>query len=214
MNGLIDSKIFNMLLLITIIGEFLLPWILKHFYNGYDSKKMVMSVLGSPQSPVRKIYNGWLVWLGIFLVIAAFAIYYDARLISPSLAVATFVSIVLFAIGAGVLAGAFSVNESKDVVTLASKIHGAGSAIGFMALMLFPLFTAIIAFKAHDLIMGFVCAAAFVAAMVFFVFFIMGDKKEFQNTMFSYEGLWERLSLFFMYIPFLYIAVKNLFIGC
>ena len=214
MNGLIDSKIFNMLLLITIIGEFLLPWILKHFYKGYDSKKMVMSVLGSPQSPVRKIYSGWLVWLGIFLVIAAFAIYYDARLISPSLAVATFVSIVLFAIGAGVLAGAFSVNESKDVVTLSSKIHGAGSAIGFMALMLFPLFTAIIAFKAHDLVMGFVCAAAFVAAMVFFVFFIMGDKKEFQNTMFSYEGLWERLSLFFMYIPFLYIAVKNLFIGC
>ncbi len=46
MYGIIDSKLFNILLLITIIGEFLLPWILKHSYKGYNSKTMVMSVLG------------------------------------------------------------------------------------------------------------------------------------------------------------------------
>lgn len=50
-------QIFYILLLITIIGEFFLPWILKHFYKNYDSRKMVMSALGSPESPVRKIYN-------------------------------------------------------------------------------------------------------------------------------------------------------------
>ena len=66
MNNLIDSRLFNVLLMITIIGEFLLPWILKHFYKDYNSKTMVMSVLGSPESPVRKIYNVWLVWLGAF----------------------------------------------------------------------------------------------------------------------------------------------------
>lgn len=68
MYGIIDSKLFNILLLIIIIGEFLLPWILKHSYKGYNSKTMVMSVLGSPESPVRKIYNIWLVWLGAFLL--------------------------------------------------------------------------------------------------------------------------------------------------
>lgn len=47
MNGLINSKIFNILLFITIIGEFLLPRILKLFYKDYNSKTMVMSVLGS-----------------------------------------------------------------------------------------------------------------------------------------------------------------------
>ena len=40
MIGLIDSFIFNILLLITILGEFVLPWILKHFYIGYNSKTM------------------------------------------------------------------------------------------------------------------------------------------------------------------------------
>ena len=40
MNGIIDSEIYNILLLITIIGEFLLPWLLKHFYKGYTTLQL------------------------------------------------------------------------------------------------------------------------------------------------------------------------------
>ena len=132
MNGIIDSKLFNILLLITIIGEFLLPWILKHFYKGYNSKTMVMSVLGSPESPVRKIYNIWLVWLGVFLLGASFLFY-------------------------------------KDVSAVSS-----------------------------------------VLAVMFLSFFIMCDKEKFKGTILTYEGLWERLSLLFMYMPFLYCATGNI----
>ena len=57
MERIIDSMPFNWVLLLTIVGEFLIPWILKHLYKGYDAKKMVMSALGSPESPVRKVYN-------------------------------------------------------------------------------------------------------------------------------------------------------------
>ena len=45
MDNLINSKKFHLILLLTIIGEFLVPWILKHFFEGYDSSAMVMSVL-------------------------------------------------------------------------------------------------------------------------------------------------------------------------
>lgn len=204
MYGIIDSKLFNILLLIIIIGEFLLPWILKHSYKGYNSKTMVMSVLGSPESPVRKIYNIWLVWLGAFLF------YKDVNAVSSVLAVFTFISIAAFAVGAGILSGLFSVNESKDKVTFASKIHGAGSAFGFMALMFFPLLQGISAFKESDVIKGVFCILAFVLAVMFFSFFVMGDKEKFKGTIFTYEGLWERLSLLFMYMPFLYCAIKNI----
>lgn len=210
MNGIIDSKLFNILLLITIIGEFMLPWILKHFYKGYNSKTMVMSVLGSPESPVRKIYNIWLVWLGAFLLVASFLFYKDVNAISSVLAVLTVISIATFAVGAGILSGLFSVNESKDKVTFASKIHGAGSAFGFMALMFFPLLQGISAFKGSDVIKGIFCILAFVLAVMFFSFFIMGDKEKFKGTIFTYEGLWERLSLLFMYMPFLYCAIGNI----
>ena len=52
-----------------------------------------------------------------------------------------------FAVGAGLISGFFSVNESKYIVTTASKIHGISAAIGFMALLLFPLLNGIVSFK-------------------------------------------------------------------
>ena len=204
-----DSKPFYILLLITIVGEFLLPWILGHFRRGYNGKTMVMSALGSPESPVRIIYNLWLVWLGIFLLLTSFALYHEIRVVSEILAVLTWISTAVFAIGAGILAGIFSVNEKKEKVTLASKIHGAGSAMGFMTLLFFPLLQGIYGFMTGQSIKGAVCMVSFVLAFLFFVFFIMGDKEKFKETVFSYEGLWERLSLFFMYVPFLCLAVEN-----
>ena len=176
MSELYENQLFNFILLLTVIGEFFLPWILMHFYPGYNSKTMVMSALGNPESPVRNIYNIWLIWLGIFLLFTSFVIYPEIKQVSASLAVMTSLSIAVFAIGAGILAGIFSVNESKETVTVASKIHGIGSAIGFMTLLFFPLLSCITGFK----------------------------------TIFSYEGLWERLTLFFMYVPFLYMILENL----
>lgn len=63
MRNIAGNRVFNMILLFTIIGEFIVPWILERFYSEYNGKIMVMSVLGSPQSPVRLVYNIWLIWL-------------------------------------------------------------------------------------------------------------------------------------------------------
>lgn len=210
MEQIIDSMPFNWVLLLTIVGEFLLPCILKYFYKGYDAKKMVMSALGSPESPVRKVYNIWLIWPGIFLSFTSILYFIKAREVSMVLAILQLISILTFAIGAGILSGLFSVNESKDVVTVASKIHGAGAAIGFMTLLFFPLFSAILAFKMGNDAFGIVCVVAFVLAIVFFAFFIMGDKKEFKETVFANEGLWERATLLCMYIPFLYHSMDKI----
>lgn len=80
-----------------------------------------------------------------------------------------------------------------------------------MTLMFFPLLQSISGFKSNNIAQGIVCVIAFVVAVMFFAFFIMGDKGSFRETVFSYEGLWERLSLFFMYVPFLYFAIRNIF---
>lgn len=73
MGNIITSKIFHSVMLFTVVGEFFLPWILCRYYDGYNSKTMAMSALGSLQSPVRVIYNTWLIWLGCFLAFAAVA---------------------------------------------------------------------------------------------------------------------------------------------
>ena len=204
------SRLFNLLLLFTIIGEFLLPWILGRYYKGYDGKTMVMSALGSPQSPVRVIYNTWLIWLGGFLLFVAMVFYLSTKAKSPILSVLLFFSIGVFAVGAGLVSGLFSVNETKDSITIASKIHGVSAAIGFMTLLFFPLLNGILSFKQGNALWGFVDIVSFVLSLVCFICFIMGDKAQSKNTILGYEGLWERLSLFFMYVPFIHIAIERL----
>ena len=211
MKNIADNRFFNMILLFTIIGEFIVPWILEQFYAEYNSKIMVMSALGSPQSPVRFVYNLWLVWLGGFLAYTAGVYFMSFRAKFPVLAVFMLLSIGFFAVGAGLISGFFSINESKDIVTTASKIHGVSAAIGFMALLVFPLLNGIVAFKQKDIIGGIISTSSFVLSLVFFVCFVMGDKEQFQNTLLKYEGLWERLALFCMYIPFVYKSMSNLF---
>ena len=211
MGNIADTRFFHMILLFTIIGEFLVPWILEQFYVEYNGRIMVMSVLGNPRSPVRLVYNLWLIWLGGFLTYTAGAYFLALRAKFPVLAVFILLSIGIFAVGAGLISGFFSVNESKDIVTTASKIHGAGAAIGFIALLLFPLLNGIVSFKQKDIIGSMISISSFILAFVFFICFIMGDKAQFQNTFLKYEGLWERLTLFCMYIPFIYRAIGSLF---
>lgn len=210
MGNMADNRFFNMILLFTIIGEFIVPWILEQFYSEYNGKIMVMSALGSPQSPVRLIYNLWLVWLGGFLAYTAGAYFLSLRAKFPVLAVFMLLSIGIFAVGAGLISGFFSVNESKDIVTTASKIHGVGAAIGFMTLLLFPLLNGIVSFKQNNMIEGIISISSFVLSLIFFACFVMGDKEPFQNTFLKYEGLWERLTLFCMYVPFIYRAIGRL----
>lgn len=210
MRNIADNRFFQMILLLTITGEFLVPWILEQFYAEYDGKIMVMSALGSPGSPVRLAYNLWLVWLGGFLTYTAGAYFLSLRAKFPVLAVFILLSIGIFAVGAGLISGIFSVNESKDIVTRASKIHGAGAAIGFTALLFFPLLNGIVLFKQKDIMGGIISMSSFILSLFFFVCFVMGDKVQFQNTFLKYNGLWERLTLFCMYVPFIYRAMAVL----
>ncbi len=115
--------------------------------------------------------------------------------------------VVVFAIGACIFTCFFSVNESKDIVTLASKIHGAGSVIGFMLILFVPLLIGILYYKDQNRAMGAVSIICFVIALVFFVLFVMSDKQEFKNTIIDNEGLWQRLNLVFVYLPIAITAV-------
>lgn len=204
------SKVFNWLLIVAITGDFVVPYILAVFYKGYNHSLMVMSSLGNPSSPVRCLYNIWLVALGILLLLSLTVVTSKYWSVSKPLTIAVLALIIMFAVGAGILAGIFSVNESKDIVTTASTIHGIGAPLGFMALLFVPLLLGVMSYKNHDKLAGLVFVISFALALTFFVLFVLSDKPEFQNTLIKNEGLWQRLSLLFMYSPLGYIAVENL----
>lgn len=145
-----------------------------------------------------------------FFNIHGHCIFCKTRIEFPVLSVLILLSIGIFAVGAGLISGFFSVNESKNIVTFASRIHGASAAIGFMALLFFPLLNGILSLKQEEMAFGIVNIVSFILALICFVCFVLGDKEQFENTVLRYEGSWERMTLFCMYIPFLCKSIYGL----
>ena len=197
-------------LLIAMVGDITVSGILSLFYKGYSSMKMSISALGNPNSPVRLPFNIWMILEGLLFLSAVPVMNRLYSPISGGMTKTLIVFIVIFAIGACIFTGFFSVNESKDVVTMSSKIHGAGSVIGFMLFLFVPLLIGILSIKNCETGMGIFSIVCFVISMVFFVLFVMSDKPEFQKTFIQNEGLWQRLNLIFMYLPLIVISVRHL----
>ncbi len=197
-------------LLTAMIGDIVVSLILSFFYKGYSNIKMSISALGNPNSPVRLPFNIWMVLEGILFLAAIPAIYTFYNPVSGGITKAMVAFVAIFAFGACIFTGFFSVNESKDVVTTASKIHGAGSVIGFMLFLFVPLLVGILSFKNGESGMGIISIVCFAISMVFFVLFVMSDKQEFKDTVIQNEGLWQRLNLAFMYMPLIVVSIKML----
>ena len=197
-------------LLIAVIGDLLVSTILSLFYKDYNILTMSISALGNPQSPVRLQFNCWMLLEGLLFLIALPALYKHYHLVSGWMTIALITFIAGFAVGACILTSFFSVNETKEIVTLASKIHGAGSVLGFMLFLFVPLIIAMLSFKNGESVIGVISVICFIAALVFFVLFVMSDKEEFANTVISNEGLWQRLNLIFMYLPIAIVSVKSI----
>ena len=198
------------LILIAMAGDLLVSLVLPVFYGGYSTLKMSISALGNPASPVRIPFNVWMLIEGILFLLAIPAVYRYFRPVSGGLTVTMAVFIAGFAVGACIFTCFFSVNESKDVVTVASKIHGAGSVTGFMLFLFVPLLVAILSFKSRNGLTGVVSVISFILAIFFFALFVMADKPEFKGTFIDNEGLWQRLNLAFMYLPLAVTAVSKI----
>ncbi|SCW26508.1 Protein of unknown function [Ruminococcaceae bacterium YRB3002] len=197
-------------LLIAMAGDIIISLLLPVFYKGYSISKTSISALGNPQSPVRIPFNIWMLTEGILFLTAIPAVYERYIMVSKGLTVLLIIFTAAFAVGACIFTCFFSVNESKEVVTLSSRIHGAGSVIGFMLFLFVPLLIAVLSFKNKEGYVGGISIACFVVALAFFVLFVMSDKEEFSHTMIANEGLWQRLNLMFMYLPLGIIAVRQI----
>lgn len=128
---------------------------------------------------------------------------------SPGVAGFLFAVILIYALGGCILPGIFPVGETKQMLTVSAKIHGYGSALGFLALTLAPLLIALLSLRGKDTAVGAVSFISFALAVLFFALFIMADKERFAGTIISYEGLWQRASLLCMYAPILIISLKR-----
>ena len=200
-------KQFLFIWLAVMVIDNLLPFLLAKYYNGYDHKMMALSVLGCKQSPVKWYYNIWCIISGLVFVIGGGVIH---SVFANRVSVAIWVLVTLYGIGCEILSGLFPLNEDRENQDASSKIHGSGSALGFTALLFCPLLLSIASIMTDLYIWGTICVLSFVGALTFFVFFIMGEKEKFSQTVLRYGGLWQRMTLAFSYLPFLIFGIRRL----
>ena len=188
----------KILWIIILLADNLLPLLLARFYRKYRHKEMSLSVLGSRQSPVKWIYNLWCILSGVVFCIVPYVLYQDN---DSGLATIIWVLLAIYGIGCEIISGVCPLNENRQDEDIITKIHGGASAIGFITLLFVPLFLAIMQFQKTNIVLGAISLVCFVAAFVFFCFFIMGEKEKFANTVLKYGGLWQRLVLVSCYVP-------------
>ena len=208
-NDLFVSKVF-VLLLIATIGDLLVPFFLAPFGKGYSHSKMVMSILGNKNYPLHPVYNTWLVLAGVMFLLSAIRLYVLYVPISKPLATCLLISLTVYAIGACILSGLFSVGATKELTTLPEKIHGYGSVIGFFILQFAPLILSGLLFIQREPLYAVMALICFILALASFVFFVMADKSKFIGTFIENEGIWQRLCLLFLYLPFALLSIKEL----
>lgn len=198
------------LLLINLIIDLIIPLLIAIPYKNYSHTKMVMSVLGCKKSPLAIIYNVWMIISGLSICILGYKIFVNYNENHFGLSITILILLILYGVGDEVISGIFPVNETKAEVTLSSTIHGIASVIGFISLQFAPLFFGILALKNGQNIISITCFASFILSFIAFCFFIMGDKPRFKNTIFSLEGLWQRVICFLIYIPFILWLIEKI----
>lgn len=205
-------KTLSIIVLIVLVLDIVLPFLLAIPYKGYSHKATVMSVIGAKESPLHFLYNAWTIISGCVFILFGYVVYKYYRNAHKGLCIAIWVLLSLYGLGCEIISGLFPVTENVNEKTLSSVIHGIGSVIGFMTLLVVPLLLGVVQLKSKENAVGIISVIAFILSILFFTFFVMSDKPTFRNSFLSFTGLWQRISMYMMYLP-LIVLVINIFIN-
>jgi hypothetical protein len=178
---------------IAMVGDFVVPSILGRSYPGYSHLRDTISTLGTAESPVKSQTKVWLMVLGVcFLVFTVgqagqFHFFTWCHWLY-------LVGIAAFGVGAGIVAGLYPEDAVGMAETHSGKLHGIGSGLGSILLLLTLLWARGIAEFAQVRIWN---ALGFSIAFVAFVLFLVSGRDG--ESLRGLTGLWQRLYLAVVY---------------
>jgi hypothetical protein len=182
--------IFLTIGLVAIIGDFVVPYLLGKRYPDYSNLKDTISTLGTNTSPVKKQLSYWLIIAGSLLLI--FSIGHLFVFSSYSWKhVLYLLGIVIFGVGA-ILAGIFPEDVKGTEETVSGKIHGISSGLGFIFLILNPLWMFLII---EDNGLKTVNIIFFILGLLSFIIFMVSYRID------RSIGLWQRINMAALYLP-------------
>lgn len=198
-------------LLIAVIGDFLTPYILGIFDPQLNQWTDVISLFGDVGSPVRSAFLVWSVVAGSFYVFSLPAIYQASKHISKILAICLVIALALYGIGDCIFTGLFSVDTKQAQWNLSTWIHNIGSGIGYAGFFVFPFLLYLLNEKQKNLKQSRVYLNFFRLNVIMALLYGATRVPEInQINVFSFVGLWQRVSFFCNYLPIVYYAIDQL----
>ena len=175
---------------IAMVGDFVVPSVIARSYPGYSLLRDTISTLGTNNSPVRAKTTMWLIILGVFFLVFALGQGIQFHSLTWRHSLYLF-GIVMFGLGACIIAGIFPEDAPEMKETVSGKLHGIGAGVGSILLLLSPLWATGIKELVQVRVMN---ALGFAGALVAFALFVISGKSG------KMVGLWQRLYLAVIYI--------------
>ncbi|MBF8808628.1 MAG: DUF998 domain-containing protein [Enterococcus lacertideformus] len=198
-------------LLISVLSDFLTPYVLGLFYPKLNQLTDVISLFGDVDSPVRKAFLAWSVISGCFYVLAMPALYQAFVDTSQFLALLLTVSIGVYGVTDCIFTGLFSVNTNQSTWNFSTWIHNVGSGIGYSGFILFPFIIFLLYRKQGNeqltqqflimMILSFLFAGIYGAARI---------PSLNQLPILNKLGFCQRISFFFNYLPILWLSIVQI----
>lgn len=204
-----NNKHFSRFVIIIVLTDCLLPFLLGIGYPGYNHLTMVISALGSNSSPVRVVFNIWMAILCVSFIYIGIKLYKKYRNTSKLLSLLLFVLTIIYAVSDCLVSSIFAIGDTKEMNTLPQIIHGYGSAIGCTLFVLCGLLAALL-LKSRSSHSVKLLLVSFILAVITFTIFVTSENISSDATgvyrILGFEGLWQRISFVFMYIPFIVLS--------
>lgn len=191
MQNTIHMLLFS-LLVVAALSDLIVPVFLGNKYPGYNHFMHTISTLGTSNSPVQKLQCINLVAVGTLFVIFAIGQHFLFESITWAHNFYT-IGMVLYDLGC-IIAGIFPEDAQGVSETKSGKIHGIASGIGFLFLIMNPLWAVWIKeFQANRILN----IAFFIIGLLSFIAFILSENKS--KGLLRFTGLYQRINLLILY---------------
>jgi hypothetical protein len=204
------KKLSPLFLICAVIVDFSLPYYLGRFYSDFNQMTMIISQLGEPTSPVQNYFNNGSVVTGTLFVLASFGIYDFFQSESKRFAQILAGAIAIYGFGDCILTGLVHISESASFFSPAYFLHAAFSGISMVVMMFVPLVLAYQAALKQQKVLSLFYSVCLIGSILALLLFAAYYLPVIGRWLSSTRGFWQRLSLFFLYLPAFSIAFRQL----
>lgn len=197
-----ELKIYWIILLTGVIGEFAVPGVLGRFYRKYHAMHDGLGKLSNPKSPVQWFYRAWQILAGGSMIIGGIGLWKMLDVWGIPL----MVMLILYGVFGRIGLAVMSVVDIYDVDWAPTIVYRIFRFSGFFCLQFGVLFLSAFLFACGPILhisrmVGAFLLISSVMGILAYALSRMSRRKEFIGTVLQWQGLWEILCLAFLYIP-------------